>query len=75
MVFQIAGRSLAFSSESDEGFGAFSKSISNSVRVLAGSSKTDQSLRVLKHFTLVAKSHSCLCNAFRQVFWRSCNVE
>jgi Protein of unknown function (DUF1631) len=31
-------RSLAFSSESDEGFGVFSKSISNAVRVLAGSS-------------------------------------
>ena len=37
LLDRMTHRSLAFSSESDEGFGAFSKSISNSVRVLAGS--------------------------------------
>ena len=38
LLDRLTHRSLAFSSESDEGFGAFSKAISNSVRVLAGGS-------------------------------------
>jgi Protein of unknown function (DUF1631) len=38
LLDRMTHRSLAFSSESDEGFGVFSKSISNAVRVLAGSS-------------------------------------
>ena len=37
LLDRMTHRSLAFSSESDEGFGAFSKSISNAVRVLTGS--------------------------------------
>ena len=38
LLDRMTHRSLAFSSESDEGFGVFSKSISNAVRVLTGSS-------------------------------------
>ncbi len=38
LLDRLTHRSLAFSSESDEGFGVFSKAISNSVRVLVGSS-------------------------------------
>ena len=37
LLDRMTHRSLAFSSESDEGFGVFSKSISNAVRVLTGS--------------------------------------
>ena len=38
LLDRLTHRSLAFSSESDEGFGVFSKAISNSVRVLVGGS-------------------------------------
>ena len=37
LLDRMTHRSLAFSAESDEGFGVFSKSITNAVRVLAGS--------------------------------------
>ena len=38
LLDRLTHRSLAFSSENDEGFGVFSKAISNSVRVLVGGS-------------------------------------
>lgn len=38
LLDRLTHRSLAFSSESDDGFGVFSKAISNSVRVLVGGS-------------------------------------
>ena len=49
LLDRLTHRSLAFSSESDEGFGVFSKAFSNSVRVLAGGSAEAASFaRVLR---------------------------
>ena len=53
LLDRLTHRSLAFSSESDEGFGVFSKAISNSVRVLVGSGGEASSFaRVLRKLEL-----------------------